>query len=173
MSSIPLPPLNGFLEFPVYSARNSDKDRVVALIESCYQEHGDQIILNGDDSDLLNLEGNYRGRAGEFIIVEDQQQTVVGCHAVIPLDQQPHACTFKRLYLHESLRGQGLGQALMQWALDWARSQGFQRVEFWSDTRFKRAHNFFLKAGFLTENTTRKMDDGFQPYNEFFFWIDL
>jgi RimJ/RimL family protein N-acetyltransferase len=61
----------------------------------------------------------------------------------------------------------------MQWALDWARSQGFQRVEFWSDTRFERAHKFFLKAGFLTENTTRKMDDGIQPYSEFFFWLDL
>ena len=173
MSSLPLPPLNGFVEFAVYSAQNSDKDRVVTLIESCYQEHGDQVILNGADSDLLNLEGNYRGRAGEFIIVEDQQQTIVGCHAVVPLDQQSQACTFRRLYLHKSLRGMGLGQALMQWALEWARSHGFQRVEFWSDTRFERAHKFFLKAGFLTENTNRKLDDGIQPYSEFFFWIDL
>jgi putative acetyltransferase len=173
MSLLPLSPLKDFTEFAVYSAQNSDKDRVVALIESCYQEHGDQIILNGDDSDLLNLEGNYRGRGGEFIIVENPQQIIVGCHAVVPLDQKSHACTFRRLYLHKSLRGMGLGQALMQWALDWAGSQGFQRVEFWSDTRFERAHKFFLKSGFLTENTTRKMDDGIQPYSEFFFWIDL
>ncbi len=173
MPSLPLSPLKGFIDFTVYSAQNADKDRVVSLIESCYQEHGDQIILNGDDSDLLNLEGNYRGRGGEFIIVEDQQQTIVGCHAVVPLDQQPRSCTFRRLYLHKSLRGMGLGQALMQWALKWARSQGFQRVEFWSDTRFERAHKFFLKAGFLTNNDARKMDDGIQPYSEFFFWIDL
>ena len=173
MSSLLLPPLKGFAEFSVFKAQNSDKNRVVALIESCYQEHGDQVILNGDDSDLLNLEDNYRGRDGEFIIVEDQQQTIIGCHAVIPLDQQSQACTFRRLYLRKSMRGIGLGQALMQWALGWARSQGFQRVEFWSDTRFERAHKFFLKSGFLTENVTRKMDDGIQPYSEFFFWIDL
>ncbi len=114
MSLLPLSPLKDFTEFAVYSAQNSDKDRVVALIESCYQEHGDQIILNGDDSDLLNLEGNYRGRGGEFIIVENPQQIIVGCHAVVPLDQKSHACTFRRLYLHKSLRGMGLGHALMQ-----------------------------------------------------------
>lgn len=173
MSALPLPPLKGFANFAVSSARNSDKDRVVALIESCYQEHGDQVTLNGDDSDLLNLEGNYHDRAGEFIIVEDQQQTIVGCHAVVPLDQPSRSCTFRRLYLHKSLRGIGLGHALLQWALEWARSQGFQRVEFWSDTRFERAHKFFLKSGFLTDYTTRKMDDGVQPYSEFFFWMDL
>jgi putative acetyltransferase len=173
MSPPPLPPLKGFTDFTVSNAQNSDKDRVVALIESCYQEHGDQITLNGDDSDLLNLEGNYHGRAGQFIIVEDQQQTIVGCHAVVPLEQKPHSCTFRRLYLQRSLRGTGLGHALMQWALEWAHTQGFKRVEFWSDTRFERAHNFFLKSGFLTENTTRKMDDGIQPYSEFFFWINL
>ena len=72
MPSLPLSPLKGFIDFTVYSAQNADKDRVVSLIESCYQEYGDQVILNGDDSDLLNLEGNYRGRGGEFIIVEDQ-----------------------------------------------------------------------------------------------------
>ncbi|MCS5631608.1 MAG: GNAT family N-acetyltransferase [Pirellulaceae bacterium] len=173
MSALPLPPLKGFTEYAVFSAQNSDKDRVVALIESCYQEHGDQVILNGDDSDLLNLEDNYRGQAGEFIFVEDQQQTIVGCHAVVPLDQQTHSCTFRRLYLHKSLRGMGLGHALMQWAIAWARSQGFQRVEFWSDTRFERAHIFFLRSGFLTDKTAREMDDGIQPYSEFFFWIDL
>ncbi len=173
MSALPLPALNGFTDYAVYSAQNSDKDRVVALIESCYQEYGDQVILNGDDSDLLNLEDNYRGQAGEFIILEDKQQSIVGCHAVVPLDQQSHLCTFRRLYLNKALRGTGLGHALMQWALQWARSQGFRRVEFWSDTRFNRAHRFFHRSGFLTEKTARKMDDGIQPYSEFFFWKDL
>ena len=61
----------------------------------------------------------------------------------------------------------------MIWAIDWAREAGFRRVEFWSDTRFARAHAFFGKLGFQTRGETRDMNDGFQPYSEFFFWLDI
>jgi len=61
----------------------------------------------------------------------------------------------------------------MQWAVDWAKSADFDRVEFWSDTRFSRAHRFFEKFGFETDGTTRDMDDGFEPYSEYFYWMNL
>ena len=162
-----------FPEFSIQPALNSDQDQIVKLIGDCYQEYGDQVVLHGDDSDLLDIEGNYRGREGEFIVVRNKTGVIIATHAVVPLDQYIGLCTFRRLYLHSTLRGTGLGKALMIWAIDWARETGFRRVEFWSDTRFARAHAFFDKLGFQTRGETREMNDGFQPYSEFFFWLDI
>lgn len=166
-------PFSDFSEFSVRPAINSDQDQVVKLIDDCYQQYGDRVILEGDDSDLLDIEGNYRNRQGEFIVVQNENGTVIGTHAVVPLDPESGICTFRRLYLKTELRGTGLGKALMLWAIDWAHNAGFRRVEFWSDTRFTRAHAFFGKLGFQTTGEKRKMDDGIQPYSEFFFWLDI
>jgi putative acetyltransferase len=60
----------------------------------------------------------------------------------------------------------------MQWALDWARKQGMQRIEFWSDTRFARAHRFFARFGFQRDGRIRTVEDGWLPYQEYFYFLD-
>jgi putative acetyltransferase len=62
---------------------------------------------------------------------------------------------------------------MMQWAIDWAHEHGMRRIEFWSDTRFTRAHTFFTRLGFQRDGRLRTMDDGWLPYQEYFFFRDL
>ena len=173
MSSLDPSPFENFSQVQVRPASACYQAEVIRLIDGCYADHGDQVILSGDDRDLLDLDTHYRQAGGEFILLLDRNDRVVGCHAVLPLIDKPHCCTFKRLYLHASLRGSGLGFALMQWAVNWAKNQRYKRIEFWSDTRFQRAHQFFRNQGFETEKTIRHLNDGIQPYSEFFFWMDL
>ncbi len=61
----------------------------------------------------------------------------------------------------------------MDWAVDWSREHGFRRAQFWSDTRFTRAHRFFEGYGFTKTGEVRDMDDGALPYSEFFFALNL
>ena len=61
----------------------------------------------------------------------------------------------------------------MQNNIDWAKDQGIDRIEFWSDTRFERAHRFFAKFGFEKNGDVRSMDDSHEVYKEFFFFLDL
>ena len=61
----------------------------------------------------------------------------------------------------------------MQIAIDWAVETGFERVEFWSDTRFQRAHRFFEKFGFQRSGEVRTMNDSHQEYQEYFYFLDL
>jgi putative acetyltransferase len=82
-------------------------------------------------------------------------------------------CTFRRLYLDRSLRGAGTGTLLMRWAVEWALAHELTRVEFWSDSRFARAHRFFEKCGFIRTGEVRQMNDGAEPYAEYFFHGDL
>ena len=61
----------------------------------------------------------------------------------------------------------------MQVTIDWTKEAGFARVEFWSDTRFERAHRFFEKFGFERDGRIREMFDGVDPYQEYFYFLDV
>ncbi|SNS26089.1 GNAT family N-acetyltransferase [Antarctobacter heliothermus] len=47
-----------------------------------------------------------------------------------------------------ALRGQGLGQMLLDWAVDTARRRGCTLVQLTSDRRRSEAHRFYESAGF-------------------------
>ncbi len=150
----------------------ADQPGIIDLINRVYQEYGDRICLEQADGDLLDLQATYWDPGGEFVVLE-RDGTIVGTHAILPLVDQENCCTFRRLYLDESLRGQQWGEHLMQWALERARDKGYERVEFWSDTRFTRAHRFFHRLGFQRDDQVREMTDGWEDYQEYFFYRRL
>ena len=157
-------------------AHNTDQPGIIALINAVYQEYGDEVFLEGAESDLLEIDETYFRNSGCFVVLVDKQkqdELIKGTHAVLPLDPANNLCTFRRLYLAPDLRGTGAGTQLMQWAIDWASEAGFTRVEFWSDVRFKRAHRFFQRFDFQTDFETREMNDGCAPYQEYLFWREL
>lgn len=149
----------------------ADRDGIIHLIDSVYREYGDAICLEHADSDLLDIAGHYA--AGAFVVVADSGGRIFGTHAALPLDAERRICTFRRLYLSPAQRGSDWGERLFQWAVDWAADNGFRRVEFWSDTRFARAHRFFQKMGFRRDGRTREMTDAWERYREHFFHKDL
>lgn len=154
-------------------ATNHDSSALIALIDAVYREYGEVMHTAGADSDLLEIEERYAGRGGDFVVLEDGQNNIVGCHAALPVDPGNGLLTFRRLYLKKSLRGGGHGMRLMDWAAKWARDQGYHRIEFWSDTRFEMAHKFFERYGFERTGEVRDMNDGALPYSEYFFRMDL
>lgn len=149
-----------------------DRDQIVSLIAEVYREYGDRLCLENADSDLLDIEANYHAAGGAFIVL-DNQGIISGTHAALPLKDRPGVCTFRRLYLAQQYRGETWGERLMNWALDWAIQNNQHRVEFWSDTRFTRAHRFFRRLGFQQDGQIRRMDDGWMEYQEYFFFRDL
>ena len=70
------------------------------------------------------------------------------------------------------MRGTGAGKVLMDWAIEWSRKHEFVRVEFWSDTRFARAHRFFESYGFV-RGGTREVQEGKLTFSEFHYGMDL
>ncbi|TFZ03430.1 GNAT family N-acetyltransferase [Ramlibacter rhizophilus] len=155
------------------AATNADAKAATALIDSVYREYGDRLMLEGADPDLLDIEAKYFQAGGSFIVVEDEERRIVATHAVLPAPGSSGLCSFKRLYLHPTHRGGEMGNVLMNWAIVEARRLGLKRVEFWSDSRFKRAHQFFGRFGYRRDGRERHMDDGAMPYSEYFFCLDL
>ena len=60
----------------------------------------------------------------------------------------------------------------MDWAVEWSREHGFRRVEFWSDTRFERAHRFFARYGFV-RGGIREVVEGKLSFWEHHYSMDL
>ena len=161
-------------------ATEKDQAAIIELIDSVYREYGDQICLTGADQDLLNLKTAYFDQGGAFWVMEDADHQIVGTHAAKPVTgtdregcSDTHVCTFRRLYLKSQLRGTQRGAELMELTFTWARQNQYKKVQFWSDSRFTRAHQFFRKLGFQKSDKIRQMNDGISPYQEFFFSIDL
>lgn len=153
-------------------AGNADSQPVIQLIDSVLAEWNDAVCLEGSEKDLLDLDGSYWSQQGAFVVLETEQK-IVGSHGILPIDLDAGLCTFKRLYLHPDYRGTSAGTELMQWNIDWVRQNGFQKVEFWSDTRFHRAHRFFEKMGFQKSGEKREMHDSHETYWEYYFSMPL
>jgi putative acetyltransferase len=149
----------------------ADTGGIIALIDAVYREYDDRVCLQAADGDLLDVNASYVAHGGAFVVLTDGQR-ILGTHAILPLSAQG-ICTFRRLYLDFSLRGRGWGEKLMEWAMEAARERGISRVEFWSDTRFSRAHRFFERHGFVRSGEVRDMEDGHLPYQEYFFFWEL
>ena len=155
-------------------AQKMHQAQIIGLIDEVLTEFGEKICLepNGSEADLQTIEQSYFGVGGYFwVLIDRASDTVVGTHSGMPLGQE--TCTFKRLYLKSEYRGDVWGKLLMQVAVDWASAGGFRQIEFWSDTRFHRAHRFFEKFGFTNTNETRTMNDSHLPYQEIRFELDL
>lgn len=154
-------------------AKVEDQPGIIALISACYGEYGDKICLEDADSDLLAVPEHYVNMGGDFVVLVQGEQ-VIGTHAVHPIQGKEGVFTFRRLYLDAAYRGTTkAGHELFQWAIDTSRSLGAKRIEFWSDTRFTRAHRFFEKFAFKTTGERRTMTDAWDPYDEFFFYLDM
>jgi len=108
-------------------ASNEDSQQIQALIARCFAEYDEQVCLEGAEQDLLDLRAHYDQCQGAFVVLENDGD-IKGTHAVLPMDDRPDVCYFRRLYLDTELRGSGWGDRLMVWAIDWAREHQMQRV---------------------------------------------
>ncbi len=151
-------------------ATSADRDGIIALIDGVFREYGDRVFLEDADGDLLDIAAHYG--EGLFMVLDDGSR-VRGTVALVPLGERPGVCLLRRLYLDAELRGGGWGQGMMEWACSTARALDMARMEFWSDTRFSRAHAFYEKLGYHHGGTVRAMDDGWMPYEEQFYFRDL
>ena len=156
-------------------ANNQDSRGIIDLIADCYAEYQDRVCTSpgGAEEELLDIQSAYFDRGGAFWVLELDKK-IRGSHATLPDPADPRVCGFRRLYLDQSLRGTtDWGHQLMQVTIDWAKEKGFDRVQFWSDTRFERAHRFFEKFGFQPDGRVREMHDSHEVYREYFFNLEL
>ena len=145
--------------------QNSDSDKVKEFISDIIvNEFKFKLEFNTLDSDILEIDKIYnksnRGCfwVAETVVNEDdysntqqkqQKQKIIGTTAVRNLKQFESTCELKRMYVSSDFRRLGIGQKLLDTAIDFAKSVGYSRMVLDSSKRLHAARALYLKNGFV------------------------
>ena len=137
-------------------AHASDVPAVVALIGRVFAEYRFSWDPALEVPDLLDFDHHYGGPAGAFWVARSRDH-VVGS---VGVERLPDGrAELHRLYLDATLRGRGVGRALVETVLEWCRGVGVHQLVLWSDTRFDRAHRLYERMGFVQTGERELPDD--------------
>jgi len=127
-------------------ADNNDCEGIARLVYGILEEYGLKPDPACTDADLRDIESSYFGRGGTFFVLEAEDGSIVGAYGLYPIDRQ--TCELRKMYLHKSYRGKGLGKFLLEDALVKARRLGFERMILETASVLKEAITLYRSYGF-------------------------
>ena len=137
-------------------AHASDAPAVIALIGRVFAEYRFSWDPALEVPDLFDFDHRYARPAGAFWVARLSGH-VVGS---VGVERLPDGrAELHRLYLDATLRGRGVGRALVETVLEWCRRDGVHQLVLWSDTRFDRAHRLYERMGFVQTGEREVPDD--------------
>jgi len=122
-----------------------------------------KIALDFDnlDSDLMDIKNHYnKDDGGCFWIVEwEDNSKIIGTVAIRKVkeislgdtnnDNPVNICELKRMFLSKQFRGKGIGQQMLDTALDYAKKAGYSKIFLYSSKDLKASRHLYLKNGFI------------------------
>jgi GNAT superfamily N-acetyltransferase len=146
--------------------QKSDSHKVIEFISDIIvNEFKFKLEFDTLDSDILAIDESYNksNNTGCFWVAEtvvndddddysnthQQKQKILGTTAVRNLKQFESTCELKRMYVLRDFRRLGLGQKLLDTAIDFARSVGYSRIVLDSSKALHAARALYLKNGFV------------------------
>jgi N-acetylglutamate synthase-like GNAT family acetyltransferase len=121
---------------------------VVALVVGIQQDEFGFSITYEQQPDLQNIPGFFRKGAGDFWVALVGER-VVGTIALVDLGNGQGAV--RKMFVDSAYRGRhaGVAQRLLTTLLDWARHHGIADVCLGTTDKFRAAHRFYEKNGFI------------------------
>lgn len=119
-----------------------------ALIVAVLTEYGLVPDAGGVDADVLDVERHYRQPGGEFFAVY-RDGMLVGTMGVVPVSSD--SCELRKMYLHPSARGAGLGKRLLALAEAEARQRGYRQMQLETASVLKEAIALYERNGYVAQ----------------------
>jgi L-amino acid N-acyltransferase YncA len=153
-------PAKGGLAVTIRPARTDDSCAIIDTVRSNAMERS-YVLMEHYGRDVES-ERQYIGgldSAQNLLIVAATGDEVVGCLAALQADagRRPETAHILQVGLHlrEAFRGLGIGTHLLDYAIAWAREQGFKKLEANIFTTNKHSLGMFTKAGFVEEGVRK------------------
>lgn len=119
-------------------------------IRTLFEEYAASLSVDlgfqGFAAEVAGLPGAYAAPLGTLLLAR-LDGAVVGCVAVRPL-QPPQVAELKRLYVRDAGRGHGLGLALSEAAIAFARSAGYASLRLDTLPDMQAARRLYAGLGF-------------------------
>lgn len=144
-------------------ANNKDCEKITELVFSVLKEYNLKSDPAATDTDIKDIEQSYFERGGTFYVLEEKDGSIIGAYGLYLLDKT--TCELRKMYLHRSYRGKGLGKLLLEEALSKARQIGFKRMTLETASVLKEAINLYKSYGFTEyepEHLSSRCDQAFE-----------
>jgi putative acetyltransferase len=148
---------------------NDDSEDVLHFIsDMIVNEFNITLNFNNLDSDLLHIKQHYTDNGGCFWIVERiDNYRIIGTVAIRKLEQSTsttititddddddnanaaNAAELKRMFLLKPYRGLGIGQQMLDTALNFAKNSGYSIILLYSSKDLTVSRILYLKNGFV------------------------
>ncbi|MBW7988497.1 MAG: GNAT family N-acetyltransferase [Planctomycetes bacterium] len=128
-------------------ANNKDCGKVTELVYKVLKEYNLRPDPAATDIDIKDIEQSYFERGGTFYVLEEKDSSIIGAYGLYPLGKA--TCELRKMYLHSSYRGKGLGKLLLDDALSKARQIGFKRMTLETASVLKEAISLYKSYGFV------------------------
>ena len=140
----------------------TDSERVVRLISDIIvNEFKFKLDFDGLDSDVVCIEEHYmKSEGGCFWVAEstknydnsnnnNNNHQIIGTTALRTVKQFESTAELKRMYVVRQFRQLGIGQKMLNIAIDFAKSFGYKRIVLDSSKYLYAARRLYLKKGFV------------------------
>jgi putative acetyltransferase len=128
-------------------AGNTDCEGITRLVFEVLQEYGLKPDPASTDADLKDIESSYFKQGGTFLVLEDNDGSIIGAYGLYPMEK--HTCELRKMYLQKAYRGKGLGKFLLEDALSRACQLGFKTVILETASVLKEAIALYKSYGFV------------------------
>lgn len=144
----------------IREAEESDLSDVLDLYAQLGQDNGDVLPV----SDAMEIFGKMKTYPDYRLYVATYGGKAVGSFTLLVMDNLAHlgapSAVLEDVVVRETLRGQGVGTAMMAFAGSLARAKGCYKLAFSSNKNRTRAHGFYEKLGFEIHGYSFLMDLG-------------
>ena len=127
-------------------ANNKDCEKIANLVYDVLKEYNLKPDPQCTDANLKDIEQSYFERGGAFYVLEEKDGSIIGAYGLYPVENQ--TCELRKMYLHSSYRGEGLGKLLLESALSKARQMRFKRITLETASVLKEAIRLYESYGF-------------------------
>ncbi len=124
------------------------QDRVVDLILTIQRDEFLIPIQLSDQLDLLDIPRFYQQNKGNFWIAIDKNK-LIGTIGLIDMGHSQGV--LRKMFVLPEYRGQtiGVGKKLLDSLINWSQQQGVNQIYLGTTEKFKAAHRFYEKNGFI------------------------
>jgi GNAT superfamily N-acetyltransferase len=152
--------------------RTGDAPAARRLIESVWHEnfhhHPDPFVrdfIHSRLSDVDDAETTYGDRA--IFLCAIAENAIIGTGAIKRLSDQE--CEMTRMFVVSAYRGRGIGHAIADELITFARSAGYDRILLSSNNALTASHRLYERLGF---QPTSPWDVGGEAYSRYYaLWI--
>jgi putative acetyltransferase len=125
-----------------------DEPAITALVYQVMEEYGLTPQPETAESDLKNIEANYFGRDGLFLVAEEDKD-IIGIAAARSNDEDE--LDLERMAVAKKFRGKGIARELMETVRRFARDMGYSRIEVEPARQYPACDKALREWGFTSE----------------------